>query len=113
MLDANLKSLVGILPILGAFIEFRDFRMVLVSLGITLEPQLEKGIEMEPDCKFLFLWISSILGWFLYRSKHSHKKRKDSLETRAEPVFYALMLKTKVYKNPFFPTMGEHSPYGA
>lgn len=50
MLDANLKSLVGILPILGAFIEFRDFRMVLVSLGITLEPQLEKGIEMEPDC---------------------------------------------------------------
>ena len=55
MLDANLKSLVGILPILGAFIEFRDFRMVLVFLGITLEPQLEKGIEMEPDCKFLFL----------------------------------------------------------
>ena len=59
---AKLTSLVDILSILGAFLEFRDFRMILISLGVTLEPQLEEGIEMEVDCKFLFLWISAILG---------------------------------------------------
>ena len=57
--DANLKSLVGILSIPGAFLEFRDLRMVLISLGVILEPQLEESIEMKPDCKFLFLWIST------------------------------------------------------
>ena len=58
MSDANLTSLVDILSIKGAFLEFRDFRMVLISL----EPQLEECIKMELDCKFLFLWISTILG---------------------------------------------------
>ena len=57
MSDASLTSLVGILSIPGAFLEFRDFRMVLISLGVILEPQLEKSIGMELDCKFLFLWI--------------------------------------------------------
>ena len=42
--------------------ELKDFGKVLVSLEIILEPQLEEGIEMELDCKFLFLWISTILG---------------------------------------------------
>ena len=62
MSDANLASLVGILSIPGAFLEFRDFRMVLISLGVILEPQLEEGIGMELDYKFLFLWIFTILG---------------------------------------------------
>ena len=44
MSDANLASLVGILSITGAFLEFRDFRMVLISLGVILEPQLEDCI---------------------------------------------------------------------
>ena len=62
MSDANLRSLVGILSIPGAFLEFRDFMMVLIPLGVILEPQLEEGIEMELDCKFLFSWIFTILG---------------------------------------------------
>ena len=62
MSDANLTSLVGILSIPGAFLEFRDFSMVLISLCVILEPQLEEGIEMKLDCKFLFLWIFTILG---------------------------------------------------
>ena len=62
MSDTNLTSLVGILSIPGAFLEFRDFRKVLISLGVILEPQLEEGIRMELDCKFLFLWIFMILG---------------------------------------------------
>ena len=62
MSDANLTSLAGILSILGAFLEFRDLRMALISLGVFLEPQVEEGIEMEEDCEFLFLWISTILG---------------------------------------------------
>ena len=62
MPDASLTSLVGILSIPGAFLEFRVFRMVLISLGVILEPQLEEGIGMELDCKFLFLWIFTILG---------------------------------------------------
>ena len=62
MSDANLRSLVRILSVPSAFLEFRDFKMVLISLGVTLEPQLEEGIEMELDCKFLFLRISTILG---------------------------------------------------
>ena len=62
MSDASLTSLVGILSIPGAFLEFRVFRMVLISLGVILEPQLEEGIGMELDCKFLFLWIFTILG---------------------------------------------------
>ena len=69
MSDANLTSLVGILPITCAFLEFRDFRMALISLGVILKPQLEEGIRMKLDCKFLFLWIFAILGWFLYFSK--------------------------------------------
>ena len=36
--DANLTSLVDILSIPGAFLEFRDFRMALISLGVILEP---------------------------------------------------------------------------
>ena len=44
MSDANLAILVGILSITGAFLEFRDFRMVLISLGVILEPQLEDCI---------------------------------------------------------------------
>ena len=44
MSDASLTSLVGILSIPGAFLEFRDFRMVLISLGVILEPQLEDCI---------------------------------------------------------------------
>ena len=62
MSDANLASLVCILSIPGVFLEFRDFRIVLISLGVILEPQLEEGIGMELDCKFLFLWIFTILG---------------------------------------------------
>ena len=42
--------------------------MVLISLGVNLEPQLEEGIEMKLDCKFLFLWISTIQGRLLYLS---------------------------------------------
>ena len=61
-LDANLTSLVGILSIPGAFLEFRDFRMILISLGVILEPQLEEVIGMELNCKFLFLRIFTILG---------------------------------------------------
>ena len=38
MSDASLTSLVGILSIPGAFLEFRDFRMVSISLGVILEP---------------------------------------------------------------------------
>ena len=34
MPDASLTSLVGILLIPGAFLEFRDFRMILISLGV-------------------------------------------------------------------------------
>ena len=60
--NANLTSLVGILSIPGAFLEFRDFRMVLISSVVILEPQLEEGIEMELDCRFLFLRIFTILG---------------------------------------------------
>ena len=62
MSDASLTSLVVILSIPGAFLEFRVFRMVLISLGVILEPQLEQGIGMELDCKFLFLWIFTVLG---------------------------------------------------
>ena len=62
MSDTNFTRLVGILSIPGAFLEFRYFRMVLISLCVILEPQLEEGIEMDLDCKFLFLWISTILG---------------------------------------------------
>ena len=62
MSEANLTSSVGILSIPGAFSEFRDFRMVLISLGVILELQLEEGIGMELDCKVLFLWIFTILG---------------------------------------------------
>ena len=62
MSDANLTSLVGILSIPGAFLEFRDSRMVVISLGVTLEPQLEEGIGMKLDCKFLFSWTFTILG---------------------------------------------------
>ena len=54
MPDASLTSLVGILSIPGAFLEFRDCRMVLISLSVILEPQLEECIGMELDCKFLF-----------------------------------------------------------
>ena len=54
--------LVGILSIPGAFLEFRDFRMVVISLGVILEPHLEEGIAMELGCKFLFLWNFTILG---------------------------------------------------
>ena len=60
--DANLTILVGILSIPGAFLEFRDFRMVLISSVIILEPQLKEGIEMKLDCRFLFLRIFTILG---------------------------------------------------
>ena len=62
MSDASLTSLVGILSIPGAFLEFRDFRMILISLGVILEPQLKEDIGMELDCKFQFLWIFTILG---------------------------------------------------
>lgn len=54
MSDANLTSLIGILSIPDAFLEFRDIKMVLISLGVTLEPQLEESIEMELDCEFVF-----------------------------------------------------------
>ena len=60
--DANLRGLVSIFSIPGPFMELKDFGKVLVSLEIILEPQLEEGIEIELDCKFLFLWISTILG---------------------------------------------------
>ena len=69
MSNANLTILTGILSIPAAFLEFRDFRMVLISFGITLEIQLEESMEMELDRKFLFLWISAILGRILYLSK--------------------------------------------
>ena len=36
--DANLTALVGILSIPVAFLKFGDFRMVLISLDVTLEP---------------------------------------------------------------------------
>ena len=57
MSDANLTSLVGILSIPGVFLEFRDSRIVLIPLGVVLEPRLENGIEMELDYKFPFLWV--------------------------------------------------------
>ena len=69
MSDVNLTSLVGILSIPVAILELRDFKMVLISLGVDLEPQQEESIEMKLDSKLLFLWTSSILGWFLYLSK--------------------------------------------
>ena len=34
--------------------------------------------------------------------KHSHKKRKDSLETRAELTVLRTLLRTKLYQNPVF-----------
>ena len=60
--DANLTSLVGIFSIPGGFLEFKDYRMVLISLGVILEPQLQEGIEMELHCKYLFLQIYTTLG---------------------------------------------------
>ena len=65
MAQLKLTSLVGILSIPGAFLEFRNFKMVLISLSVTLESQLEDDILMELDCK----WISSILVWFLHLSR--------------------------------------------
>ena len=62
MYDANLTSLVGILSVPEAFFEFRDFRVALISSGVTLESQLEEGIEMKLDCLLVFLWISTMLG---------------------------------------------------
>ena len=47
ILDTNLSSLVSVLYIPGALLEFRYFRMVLISLGVILEPQLEEGIETQ------------------------------------------------------------------
>ena len=38
--------------------------MVLISSG-----QLEESIGMVLGCKYLFLWIFAILGWFLYLPK--------------------------------------------
>ena len=55
MSDDHLTSLVGILSIPGAFLEFRDFRMVLISFGVILAPQLEEGIGMELNYKFVFM----------------------------------------------------------
>ena len=69
MSDASLISLVGISSIPGGFFEFRDFRMVLLTLGVVLESQLEEGIATELDCKFLFLRIFTILRCFLYLFK--------------------------------------------
>ena len=70
---AQLKSqtliLVCILSTPGAFWEFNDFKMVLTSLCVILEHHLAEGIKVELDCKLLFLWIFSILAWFLYLSK--------------------------------------------
>ena len=42
MSDANLTKFVAILSIPGAFLEFRDFRKVLISLGVILEPNWYK-----------------------------------------------------------------------
>ena len=64
MSDAIFTSLIGILSIRGAFLEFRDFRIVLISLGVTLEPPLEEGIEMELDCKYLFYGFLQYWGDF-------------------------------------------------
>ena len=60
--DTNLTILVGILPILGASLEFRGFRMALISLSVLIKPQLEEDVEKEQNCKWLFLVISAILG---------------------------------------------------
>ena len=57
--------------------------MVLISLGIILEPQLEEGIEMELDCKLKFWWISKRLEQFLYLSKIELKVN----ESRYVPLF--------------------------
>ena len=57
--------------------------MVLISLGIILEPQLEEGIEMELDCKFKFSWISKRLEQFLFLSKIELKVN----ESRYVPLF--------------------------
>ena len=54
MSDGNVTCLVGILSIPGAFLEFRDFMMELISLGVILKPQLEEGIEMKLD------WVISV-----------------------------------------------------
>lgn len=59
MPNANFPSLVGILSIQDAFLEFRDFRIVLISLRWRY--QLEGDIEMKLGCKFLFLLILAIL----------------------------------------------------
>ena len=99
MSDAGLTSLVGILSIPGAFLEFRVFRMVLIFLGVILEPQLEQGIEMELDCKFLFLWVFTILGWFLYLSKIElktqfllHDPKSNSTFSGLKPQDHSTML---------------------
>ena len=42
MSDANLTKFVAILSIPGAFLEFRDFRKVLISLDVILEPNWYK-----------------------------------------------------------------------
>ena len=68
MSDANLTSLVSILSMPGAFLSFRDFRLVLISLGVSLEPQLEEGIENELDCKISVFMDFKILGRLLYLS---------------------------------------------
>ena len=55
--------------------------------------------ELEQYCRRQCLWIEGIV-----KQHHSHKKRKDSLETRAKQhgPFYVLMFRTKLYHNTFF-----------
>ena len=62
MSDASLKGLVGISSIPCTFLEFRDFRMVLIYSGMILELQQEEDIKMELGCKFMFLWSFTTLG---------------------------------------------------
>ena len=69
---SNLTRLVGILSIPGVFLELRDFRLVLISSVVVLEPQLKEGIKMKLDCKFVFLRIFTILGFCLKQNLRPH-----------------------------------------
>ena len=60
MSDDNLTSLVGILSIPDAFLEFREFCCVFDFFRRCLETPA--GIEIELDFKFLLLCVSTIVG---------------------------------------------------
>ena len=71
------------------------------SLGVSISPERWKLIhfyfELESSLKLESSFVSSmhstsIFAFFKSLLNHSHKKRKDSLETRAEPAVFSLQL---------------------